>query len=263
MRSRKVFVGRCTEDMTTDDLRQFFMQYGEVTDVFIPKPFRAFAFVTFADDQVICSKCREKICIFARSMTSEFVSFLRRLPSLSVARTLLSKESVFTSQMLSPNMETGSMIVRGGLEMVSELKRSVAVAVGWGAAPTVIWPISVLSVWTLPWWLLLRPLFKVVGGWWECWPASSRRPAQAALLVGQVLAGTRVSLSVQATATTAPARPVLAGARGRTRQPVVVGLARVLGPAWSQSHLGGVCKLSVSVGKYCEKDESFQVYFWR
>lgn len=38
--------------MTTDDLRQYFMQYGEVTDVFIPKPFRAFAFVTFADDQV-------------------------------------------------------------------------------------------------------------------------------------------------------------------------------------------------------------------
>lgn len=52
MRSRKIFVGRCTEDMTTDDLRQYFMQYGEVTDVFIPKPFRAFAFVTFADDQV-------------------------------------------------------------------------------------------------------------------------------------------------------------------------------------------------------------------
>lgn len=56
MRSRKVFVGRCTEDMTTDDLRQFFMQYGEVTDVFIPKPFRAFAFVTFADDQVRCER---------------------------------------------------------------------------------------------------------------------------------------------------------------------------------------------------------------
>ncbi len=54
MRSRKVFVGRCTEDITADELRQFFMQYGEVTDVFIPKPFRAFAFVTFADDQVCC-----------------------------------------------------------------------------------------------------------------------------------------------------------------------------------------------------------------
>ncbi|KAM3878483.1 TAR DNA-binding protein 43 isoform 2-T2 [Diretmus argenteus] len=63
MRSRKVFVGRCTEDMTTDDLRQFFMQYGEVTDVFIPKPFRAFAFVTFADDQVAQSLCGEDLIV--------------------------------------------------------------------------------------------------------------------------------------------------------------------------------------------------------
>lgn len=63
MRSRKVFVGRCTEDMTTDDLRQFFMQYGEVTDVFIPKPFRAFAFVTFADDQVAQALCGEDLII--------------------------------------------------------------------------------------------------------------------------------------------------------------------------------------------------------
>lgn len=47
-----MFVGRCTEDMTADELQQFFAQYGEVVDVFIPKPFRAFAFVTFADDQV-------------------------------------------------------------------------------------------------------------------------------------------------------------------------------------------------------------------
>ncbi|KAG7280569.1 hypothetical protein CRUP_028295 [Coryphaenoides rupestris] len=63
MRCRKVFVGRCTEDMTTDDLRQFFMQYGEVTDVFIPKPFRAFAFVTFADDQVAASLCGEDLIV--------------------------------------------------------------------------------------------------------------------------------------------------------------------------------------------------------
>ncbi|XP_062314652.1 TAR DNA-binding protein 43 [Osmerus eperlanus] len=63
MRCRKVFVGRCTEDMTTDELRQFFMQYGEVTDVFIPKPFRAFAFVTFADDQVAQSLCGEDLII--------------------------------------------------------------------------------------------------------------------------------------------------------------------------------------------------------
>lgn len=49
---RKVFVGRTTEDMTADDLRQHFSRHGEVLDVFIPKPFRAFAFVTFSDSEV-------------------------------------------------------------------------------------------------------------------------------------------------------------------------------------------------------------------
>ncbi|XP_063070834.1 TAR DNA-binding protein 43 isoform X2 [Engraulis encrasicolus] len=63
MRCRKVFVGRCTEDISADDLRQFFMQYGEVTDVFIPKPFRAFAFVTFSDDQVAQALCGEDLII--------------------------------------------------------------------------------------------------------------------------------------------------------------------------------------------------------
>jgi len=63
MRCRKVFVGRCTEDMSADELRQFFMQYGEVTDVFIPKPFRAFAFVTFNDDQVAQALCGEDLII--------------------------------------------------------------------------------------------------------------------------------------------------------------------------------------------------------
>ena len=41
--SRKVFTGCCTEDMTADELRQFFCQYGEVVDVFNPMLFRAFA----------------------------------------------------------------------------------------------------------------------------------------------------------------------------------------------------------------------------
>ena len=48
----KVFVGRCTDDMNADDLRDYFSKFGEVTDVFIPKPFRAFAFVTFLDPEV-------------------------------------------------------------------------------------------------------------------------------------------------------------------------------------------------------------------
>lgn len=59
MVSRKVFVARCTEDLTTDDLRHYFSKYGEVVDVFIPKPFRAFAFVTFADPAVARSLCGE------------------------------------------------------------------------------------------------------------------------------------------------------------------------------------------------------------
>ena len=55
----KVFIGRCTEDITTDDLREYFSKYGEVTDVFIPKPFRAFAFVTFLDPETAQSLCGE------------------------------------------------------------------------------------------------------------------------------------------------------------------------------------------------------------
>ena len=57
--NRKVFVGRCTEDITADDLRAYFSKIGEVVDVFIPKPFRAFAFVTFADPEVAQALCGE------------------------------------------------------------------------------------------------------------------------------------------------------------------------------------------------------------
>lgn len=55
----KVFVGRCTEDINADDLRDYFSKFGEVTDVFIPKPFRAFSFVTFLDPEVAQSLCGE------------------------------------------------------------------------------------------------------------------------------------------------------------------------------------------------------------
>lgn len=55
----KVFIGRCTEDLTSDDLRDYFGKFGEVTDVFIPKPFRAFSFVTFLDPEVAQSLCGE------------------------------------------------------------------------------------------------------------------------------------------------------------------------------------------------------------
>jgi len=50
--SRKIFVGRVSEDLTKEDLKNYFSKYGEVTDVFIPTPHRAFAFVTFVDPAV-------------------------------------------------------------------------------------------------------------------------------------------------------------------------------------------------------------------
>lgn len=55
----KVFVGRCTEDIGAEDLREYFAKFGEVTDVFIPKPFRAFAFVTFLESDVAQALCGE------------------------------------------------------------------------------------------------------------------------------------------------------------------------------------------------------------
>ncbi|XP_063623145.1 TAR DNA-binding protein 43-like [Cydia splendana] len=54
---RKVFVGRCTEALSADDLREYFAAFGQVTDVFVPKPFRAFSFVTFLDPEVAQSLC--------------------------------------------------------------------------------------------------------------------------------------------------------------------------------------------------------------
>ncbi|CAH1720010.1 unnamed protein product [Chironomus riparius] len=55
----KVFVGRCTEDLTQEDLKEYFCKFGEVTDVFIPRPFRAFSFVTFLDPEIAQSLCGE------------------------------------------------------------------------------------------------------------------------------------------------------------------------------------------------------------
>lgn len=50
---RKIFVGRLNESITASDLREYFTGYGQVIDVYIPKPFRAFGFVTFVDADVV------------------------------------------------------------------------------------------------------------------------------------------------------------------------------------------------------------------
>lgn len=49
---RKIFVGRLTDKITRDMLQQHFSNFGQVLDVFIPKTFRSFAFVTFSDGEV-------------------------------------------------------------------------------------------------------------------------------------------------------------------------------------------------------------------
>lgn len=54
---RKVFVGRCTEALTAEDLRDYFAHFGHVTDVFVPRPFRAFSFVTFLEAEVAQALC--------------------------------------------------------------------------------------------------------------------------------------------------------------------------------------------------------------
>ncbi|VVC87946.1 unnamed protein product [Leptidea sinapis] len=65
----KVFVGRCTEEMTANDLRDYFSKFGEVTDVFVPRPFRAFGFVTFLDPEVAQSLCGEDHVIKGASVS--------------------------------------------------------------------------------------------------------------------------------------------------------------------------------------------------
>lgn len=48
----KVFVARIDDSLTKQDLEEHFKQFGEITDIFWPRPFRGFAFVTFLESRV-------------------------------------------------------------------------------------------------------------------------------------------------------------------------------------------------------------------
>lgn len=50
--SCKIFVARLSETITAEDLKEHFEKFGPVTDVYIPKPFRSFAFVTFQESKI-------------------------------------------------------------------------------------------------------------------------------------------------------------------------------------------------------------------
>lgn len=49
---KKLFVGRLPDGTTETDLLEHFSKFGEVIDVYIPKPMRGISFVTFASGEV-------------------------------------------------------------------------------------------------------------------------------------------------------------------------------------------------------------------
>lgn len=53
--SCKIFVGRVSETLTAEDLKDHFETFGQVTDVYIPTPHRQFAFVQFSESKVAMS----------------------------------------------------------------------------------------------------------------------------------------------------------------------------------------------------------------
>ncbi|THD18753.1 TAR DNA-binding protein 43 [Fasciola hepatica] len=67
--SRKVHVGGVTEKMTADALREYFLQFGQVLDVFVPKPFRSFAFVTFEDAETAAGLLGKELTIDGSKVT--------------------------------------------------------------------------------------------------------------------------------------------------------------------------------------------------
>lgn len=233
MRSRKVFVGRCTEDMTADELRQFFMQYGEVTDVFIPKPFRAFAFVTFADDQV--SPLSVLVSWFhPLLMLTDVFFFPSRLPSLCAVRTWSSKEPACTSPTLSL-----STIIVGKWWIVGDSGGLGGRVLAVVAVQTAMWILGLLA-WIQPWWQLLRQPSRVAGAWWECWPVSRiRQPPPALPLAGRTaVVEIRIRVTTQAAITTTPAAQLVSGGGRELIQARAVGSTPALGLAWRQSPAG-------------------------
>ena len=47
----KLFVGRLPQGTTKDELNDYFSKYGDLTDSYVPQPFRGFGFVTFASSE--------------------------------------------------------------------------------------------------------------------------------------------------------------------------------------------------------------------
>ena len=48
----KLFIGRLPRGATEDEVKEYFGEFGEMDDVFVPSPSRGFAFITFASQEV-------------------------------------------------------------------------------------------------------------------------------------------------------------------------------------------------------------------
>ena len=97
-----MFVGRLPAGVTKADLTDYFERYGTLRDVYIPKPFRGFAFLTFLtaeeaeaamrDEHMLkgvcvcvcvcvcvrvcvcaCACARVRVCVCARACICEYV----------------------------------------------------------------------------------------------------------------------------------------------------------------------------------------------
>lgn len=56
---KKLFVGRLPEGAAEKELQEYFGQFGELTDVYIPKPNRNFGFVTFSSGEAAQTVIRQ------------------------------------------------------------------------------------------------------------------------------------------------------------------------------------------------------------
>lgn len=59
----KCFIGRVNEAIKSNDLREFFSQFGEIVEVSYPKKFKGYAFVTFTDPEVARRMCGQDFVI--------------------------------------------------------------------------------------------------------------------------------------------------------------------------------------------------------
>ena len=70
---RKVFVSYNDQRVTSEDLKMFFSQFGDITDVKVSCPWKNYAFVTFADYNVTQS-------MYGRQFTIKDIPVLVRVP---------------------------------------------------------------------------------------------------------------------------------------------------------------------------------------